>query len=273
MGLAPSDAEVIRGAIRAQLAELFTATVGAVQSYDPDTQTADVLPVMKRAFNIGDGVVDFEDLPVIPNVPVAFPQAGGHFIHFPIVKGDHVLLVFTHDDIANWRETGAPAEPDDLRRHSLGSCVAYAGIADAKTPFSINPLDAALRSAGLVMGKDGSPAQLWWDGDTITAGRPSPLTRVSPAALADRTDSRLQALEAQVTANTLALTALTASVGVIAAAAGSHTHPYAGLAPPAVGNTLAAPSPPAPPGPPPPPFVPIPLTTAADVLKGTGPLP
>lgn len=279
MSLDPTEAEVIRDAIAAKLADLFTSSVARVVKYDDKTQTADVQPVMSHPFNsLGD--TDFDLLPVIPNVMVRQPRANGFFLHMPVTAGDHVLLVFTHDDISNWRETGSDSTPSDLRRHSLGSCVAFVGCVDSKSPLSPLPLDLGLRVAGMVLGKDGTPAQVSWDGDTIVVGRPDPLTkRVSFAALADRTDARLQALEAQLVSVSAALIALTATVAASASAAASsasayasHTHSVPAPVGAPTGPPTGAMSAGGPPGAPPAAFVPQPLTTAADVLKGTGPL-
>lgn len=250
-GIPPTQAEVIRGAIRAALAEVMTATVGKVVLYNPLTQTADVLPVMKRPYNVGYGVVDYEDLPVIMNVPVKQPRAGGFFVHMPIEVGDHVLLVFTHDDIANWRETGASSEPDDLRRHSLGSCVALVGMADSTDPLSVvDPLEVAARLAGLVIGKDGSNAQIQWTADGfIQLGRVAPATPIlSPVALSIPTDAAIAMLQAEIAAQAAALAALTTAVGAMVTAFGAHTHVVAAApgtsAPPATPMTAPA-SPPA----------------------------
>lgn len=281
MSLEPDDAELLLGAIEARLVDLHTIKVGKVQSYDSELQVADVVCVMRRPYNIGDGEVDHEEFPVIPNVPVVWPRAGGFVIHMPLKKGDHVVLGFTDDNIAMWRQSGSVSDPDDLRRHDLGSAICFAGITPALDVLSINPLDVLVRAAGMYIGEDGTPRLLCWDDSGITAGRPDPLTkRVSPVALADRTEARITALEGQLTTVSAALIALTATVAAGAAAAAtdaatfaSHTHnvpaPVGAPTGPAIG-TLA---PGGPPGAPPSPFVPVPLPVAADTLNGTGPLP
>lgn len=281
-GQEPTLAEVIVGALNSRLADVHTVKVGKIHLYDPTTGRADITPMTLRPYNIGNGVYDHEELPVIPDVPVVQPRAGGHFISLPVAVGDHVLVLFTDDSIAKWRETGALSEPGELRRHSLGSAVAIHGFGKGDDDvLSQNPLDLALRVAGMVLGKDGSPAQIAWDGHTITIGRPNPLAnRVSPVALGDRTDARLAALEGQLVAVTAALTVLTATVaaGTTAAATSatafaSHTHNVPAPVGAPTGPAIGVLTPGAPPGPPPPPFVPVPLSTAADVLKATGPLP
>ncbi len=283
MGLAPSDADVIRGAIKAQLAELMTSTVGKVQKYDALTQTADVLPVMKRPYNIGYDVVDYEELPVIPNVPVRQPRAGGFSIHMPVEVGDHVLLIFTHDDISLWRESGTSAEPEDLRRHSLGSCVALVGMADMTNPLPVtDPLEVAARAVGLVIGKEGSTAQIQWNDDGILFGRASvvppgtwlPLpagAKVgipdSPVALSTPTDAAIAQLKAEIDALNATVAALTVVVTAANSALASHTHVYSpGPSTPiaTAGATIAtAPGTPSAPGVPGPP----PMSVASTLVK------
>jgi len=51
-----------------------------------------------------------------------------------------VLLLFTHDSPAMWRETGSESEPGDLRRHHLSHAVAIAGIAPQTSPLLDPPL-------------------------------------------------------------------------------------------------------------------------------------
>lgn len=149
MALDPTDAEVIRAAITARLGEVWTATIGRVESYDPQTQTASVLPVVRRPLKAADGHVGHEDLPVLPNVPVLQPRAGGFFVHLPVVVGDTVLVVFTSDSFAMWRESGAVTNPGDLRRHSLSNAVAIPGVFPAKLALADIPTNEAVLGGGV----------------------------------------------------------------------------------------------------------------------------
>ncbi len=56
----PSLADVIGDAMESRVEDIFTATIGRVESYDAKKRTIDVLPVIKRPFNIGAGEVDHE---------------------------------------------------------------------------------------------------------------------------------------------------------------------------------------------------------------------
>lgn len=129
-GTTISLAELITRAHDSRLGDVWTALPGRIKVYDPATRTADVEPVLKRPVPTEEETITHEDLPIIPNVPVAFPRGSGGtcYITWPLVPGDHVMLVFTTLAMGQWRTKGIPTEPGDVRLHGLGSCMAYPGI-------------------------------------------------------------------------------------------------------------------------------------------------
>ena len=124
----PSDVEVIREAIRSALLDVHTVMPGRVEAYQAAKQTADVVPVVQRTVQNSDGSFTNEALPVLNKVPVAWMQAGGYTLHFPLARGDHVLLLFSEVAYGYWRETGQLSPPGDVTRHSLSYAFALAGI-------------------------------------------------------------------------------------------------------------------------------------------------
>ncbi len=149
-----------------RLRELHTALPGRVESYDASKQTCDVLPMLKKQTPNGQGGYTTEDLPVLPNVPVAFPRGGGgFFMSFPLSKGDFVMLVFHERAIGAWRKKGEATAPGDLRMHSLAGAVAYPGL---------YPNDDALDDASdslMVLGKDGADGQIAIAASEIKVGK------------------------------------------------------------------------------------------------------
>jgi hypothetical protein len=126
----PTLAEVISLAIESRLLDLHTCMPGKVAVFDPTAQSASVQPMVKRAVpkadGDGDGDVAHEVLPIIHNVPIAFPGGGGYSMRFPVLPGDHVWLMFSEAAMATWRTTGQISEPGDLRRHDLSyACAIY----------------------------------------------------------------------------------------------------------------------------------------------------
>lgn len=125
----PTLAEVIRDAIEARVRGIYTATVAKIVKVYPKDQTVDVELVMLEPMNVlNDKDIEHIEHPVIMDLPIAYPRGGGFSIFMPPQIGDHVLVIFTHESIAQWRETGAKSVPGDLRRHYLSHAVAYLGI-------------------------------------------------------------------------------------------------------------------------------------------------
>lgn len=174
----PTFQEVIAQAIDSKLLDVHTALPGRVAKYDAGKQVADVELVVRRAAQKLDGELLLEDYPVIPNVPVAWPRGGGSYLHFPLAKGDHVLLVFSESAIGQWRESGQVAEPGDLARHDLSYPVAIPGIAPNAGKFTDAP---ASGSAVLIVP------------EKLRVSQPNG-AGVELVALAEKTLARLQAI-------------------------------------------------------------------------------
>ena len=140
-------AELVRRASDSRAGDIWTAIPGKIQTYYPGAApSADVIPGVKRPLPREDDMgTSFEDLPVIPNVPILFPRGKGGkvAITWPLEPGDGVLLVITTVAFARWRDTGEVSEPGDLRLHALGNAVAIPGLAPDVEDLS-QSLDAAL---------------------------------------------------------------------------------------------------------------------------------
>lgn len=129
-------AESLRRVLSAARSEIHTAIPGIVRSYDAATQTADVepgvlLPLPALSEESEDGR---ERLPILPSVPVAWPRAGGFFLHFPLSAGDTVLLVFCESDTGSFRGSGDVSDPGTPERHGLSGAVAIPGYVTRPDP-------------------------------------------------------------------------------------------------------------------------------------------
>jgi hypothetical protein len=71
-----------------------------------------------------------EPLPIVVDVPVLMPAAGGIRIRLPIQVGDAVLLVFASSSLDRWLLHGGVTDPGDDRRHDLSDAVALPGLFD-----------------------------------------------------------------------------------------------------------------------------------------------
>ncbi len=146
----PELEDVLRLALENFQSGLHVALPGRIESYDASSQTASVKPLLKNTFIDDEGVDVVETLPVINRVPIQFARGGGFFLSFPIVKGDHVLLVFNERSIDKFQTgDGDDTDPVDIRMHNLSDPVALPGF----YPDSKALADAHVNNT--VLGKDG----------------------------------------------------------------------------------------------------------------------
>lgn len=138
--------------------DVFFCGPGKVEKYDDLTQTASVLPLLKRSYLLDDGTKETLDLPKIDNVPVMNARGGGFYVSLPLEKGDLVLLVFCDRSIDKYKSStgGQPIDPVDLRTNDITDAVAIPGF---------YPLSKALKSG---IGNKGKLALGYDDGGQIT---------------------------------------------------------------------------------------------------------
>lgn len=145
----PEPQEVLRAALEYAIADVHTALPGRIDVYDPETQKADIKPLIQRRVIGEDGTELVEELPVLPQVPVVFPRVAGAFITFPINAGDHVLLLFNERSIDNFiAGDGADTDPDEYRMHDLGDAVAVLGFYPDSKALAQADLDTERLTAG-----------------------------------------------------------------------------------------------------------------------------
>jgi hypothetical protein len=200
----PTDAELIRLALDSRLLDVHTCMPGRVLSYTAATQTANVVPVVRRAIARADGSYAHEDLPVLHNVPVIFPRGGGCSFVLPVAAGDHVWLMFSESAMAQWRSTGQTANPGDVSRHDLSYPVALPGMFPSASPVG---------ASGLPLGSEAVVTEL-------RVGSPA----AQAVALATLVSLQLQALMASIASaastegtngGTGGMTALSSALGLL----------------------------------------------------------
>lgn len=130
--------KAISAAIDRRIVDLHTALPGIVQSYDPATQTAEIQIAIQRVKVDGT----FEDIPLLPDVPVLWPRVGEGILHFPMAAGDTVLVVFAERDCDNFRGRAAIQPPASARRHSYADAVAIPGFRIETDSFVFDLVDA-----------------------------------------------------------------------------------------------------------------------------------
>jgi hypothetical protein len=116
--------DAIRNAILYQLLNIHTAFPAKIVNYDYKTKKANVQPMVDKKYT--DGTT--EPMPILNNVPVIFPFAGGASITFPVNAGDYCLIICCERSIDNFLATGQQLPPTDPRKLDLSDGVAIMGL-------------------------------------------------------------------------------------------------------------------------------------------------
>lgn len=127
--------------------DLWTAMPGIVQSVDWSTMTCSVQPAIKATTTDNNGIVQAVNLPILINVPICFPQAGGFALTFPMIAGDEVLVVWACRCIDAWWQSGGVQIPMEARMHDISDGFAIPGVFSKPNVFpSIATDQAELRN-------------------------------------------------------------------------------------------------------------------------------
>lgn len=119
--------EAQRTAQDGRQAEIWTALPGIIQSFNPIALTVTVQPAIQGSITAADGSVFRVNLPVLPDVPVAFPHGGGFSLTYPLKAGDEVLVVFASRCMDAWWQSGGVQAPAEQRMHDLSDGIAIPG--------------------------------------------------------------------------------------------------------------------------------------------------
>lgn len=124
--------ESLRIAMEGQQAKLWTALPGLVAAVDLVKQTLSVQPSIQGELRAPDGSITYVNLPLLVDVPVVWPRAGGFAITFPVKVGDEVLVVFSARCIDTWWQSGGVGAPAEPRMHDLSD--GFAVLAPTSQP-------------------------------------------------------------------------------------------------------------------------------------------
>lgn len=248
----PTDRDILDAREEQFELRLDTAFPGRVQSYDPDLQVADVVPLIRKQVPQPDGAYVMEDLPVLPCTPVCFPRMGTWFLSFPIAPGDTGLVIVCSGAIGHWRVgDGDVTDPGDLRRNHLAHSIFL--------PMGLVPRSRKLTKTGAAGATDGRPTGLVLGSDNASGARVllrsngnvevetngATALRVEPngtvhlgaatgaafVALASYVDARLATIQAAFDAHGHAVSGTTAAAGApLAAVAAAPVSPIGPLA-------------------------------------------
>jgi hypothetical protein len=130
-------------------AKMRVALPGIIQSFNAETQTVTVQPAITENIRCGQREVKPTRLPLLTDVPVIFPRAGGYCLTFPVKQGDECMIIFSDMCIDGWWQSGGVQDQVETRRHDLSDAQCFLGITSvprAVTEYSTDSL--MLRNEG-----------------------------------------------------------------------------------------------------------------------------
>lgn len=139
--------ESLRLALESHQAQIWTALPGYVTAVDLAKQTVSVQPTVKGEVSSADGTSKAVNMPVLVDVPICWPKAGGFALTFPVKAGDEVLVVFASRCIDAWWQSGGVGVPVESRMHDLSDGFAIlAPSSQAKKYNNVSSSNVQLRN-------------------------------------------------------------------------------------------------------------------------------
>lgn len=155
-------------------AELRVAAPGIIQSFDSDRQTVEVIVAIREMVVLA-GVSSWREIPLLVDVPIVLPRAGGFVLTFPIAPGDECLVVFGDRSMDAWWQSGGIQNQVQRRRHDLSDGYAIPGCWSQPRVVSDYSTDSVqLRT------EDGSSYVEIDSGKGITVHSPTSITLQTP---------------------------------------------------------------------------------------------
>jgi hypothetical protein len=128
-------------------ATTWTALPCIVESVNFAQQTIVAQPTIQGVTYDQNNNPTYVKLPLLADVPLVFPSAGGFMITFPIAQGDEVLVIFSSRCIDAWWQLGGIQVPLEMRMHDLSDGFAIPGPKSVPNVFpSINNTDLQIRN-------------------------------------------------------------------------------------------------------------------------------
>lgn len=149
-----------RYALDGRQSQIWTAFPAIVQSVDLEAMTLTCVAAINGVELDSENAINYHAMPVLEDVPIVFPSAGGFTITFPIAAGDEVLVIIANRCIDSWWQNGGFQNPIEFRMHDLSDGFAIPGPkSQPKVIDSISSTDLQIRNdagtAFLSIGADG----------------------------------------------------------------------------------------------------------------------
>ncbi len=139
--------EALRIAFDGRLSMLWTNFPGIVTAVDLTANTCTVQPAIQGVVENELGEKRFVDLPLLINVPICWPKAGGFVLTMPLAIGDEVLVLIAARCIDSWWQSGGVQKPMEARMHDLSDGFALPGPSSQPQKItSVSSTGAQLRN-------------------------------------------------------------------------------------------------------------------------------
>lgn len=116
----------IAEAMKSTGVSIRVAVPGIIREWDSATQTVKVQPAIREKISTGGEAREME-IPMLVDVPVVMPIAGGYCFVAAPKDGDECLVVFADMCIDAWWQSGGVQSQADKRRHDLSDGFAILG--------------------------------------------------------------------------------------------------------------------------------------------------
>jgi phage baseplate assembly protein gpV len=133
--------ESLRLALENAQSQIWTALPSVVTAVDLSKQTVSVQPSIQGNISAPDGSSQSVNLPLLVDVPIVWPRAGGFALTFPIAAGDEVLVVFASRCIDSWWQSGGVGVQAEVRMHDLSD--GFAVLAPTSQPKKLNGVSSS----------------------------------------------------------------------------------------------------------------------------------
>lgn len=107
--------------------DVRVAMPGIVQSFDATEQTVTVQPAIREKVRDQHGNIVDVALPILLDVPIVMPRAGGYALTLPVQVGDECLVILGDTCLNAWWAQGGVQNQEELRRHDLSDAIAILG--------------------------------------------------------------------------------------------------------------------------------------------------
>ncbi len=123
-----NEEELYHTIMDAVSANIRNAIPGIVQSFNATEQTVTVQPAIRERVKQPDLTYKWVEIPLLVDVPVSIPRAGGFTLTLPIQKGDECVVVFLDMCMDGWFSNGGVQNQAEKRRHDLSDGIAIMGV-------------------------------------------------------------------------------------------------------------------------------------------------